>query len=313
MIIFLYGEDSYRIAQKLKELVSAYKAKNPSGLNFISLDFFENNTDDLMRSLASNSFIPEKKLIVVKNIFKTNPELLLEFLKSQKISLSEGIILVAISFGSSAFAKATADKKNELFKYLIKKPNLTERFEYLKPYEVKTWVRDSLRQSGVEIAGEALDFLILNCGHDSWRIDGEIKKLMDYKNTGVIMKSEVEKLIATSANYNVFELTDALANKNKKRALLALHKALDNGEKPSELLGMIAWQIRNLLRFKLNSSQVSGMKLHPFVLEKLKESVKLFSLEELNRITSKIINLDFAFKTSDMNEKTAFSLLIAEL
>lgn len=312
MIIFLYGEDSYRITRKLKELVSAYKTKNPSGLNFISLDFPENNSDDLKRNLISNSLIPEKKLIIVKNIFKADPALV-GFLKENNISSDQDIILVAISFDSSAFAKATADKKNELFKYLTKKPNLAERFEYLKPYEIKTWVRNSLRRSGIEIASEALDFLIVNCGFDPWRLDSEIKKLTDYKNKGVIIKSEVEKLVSTSTNYNVFELTDALANKNKKRALLALHRALDNSEKSNELLGLLAWQIRNLLRFKLNIEKPSGMKLHPFVLEKLKSSAKLFSLEELNRIMSKIIDLDLAFKTSDINEKTALSLLIAEL
>ncbi len=306
MIIFLYGQDSYRVTQKLKELVSAYKAKNPSGLNFISLDFPENNLDDLKGNLISNSLIPEKKLIVVKNIFKINHESLTDFLKEKNIDSDQNVILIAVGFGA-------ADNKNELFKYLTKKPNLAERFEYLKPYEIKNWVKNSLRRSGIEIAGEALDFLIVNYGSNLWRLDCEIKKLTDYKNKGVIIKSEVEKLVATSTNYNVFELTDALANKNKKRALLALHKALDNGEKSNELLGMLAWQIRNLLRFKLNPDRSSQMKLHPFVLEKLKGSAKLFSLEELNRIMSKIIDLDLAFKTSDINEKTALSLLISEL
>ncbi|MBI2635102.1 MAG: DNA polymerase III subunit delta [Parcubacteria group bacterium] len=318
MVIFLYGEDSYRIAQKLKELVSAYKAKNPSGLNFISLDFFENSPDDLMRNIISNSFIPEKKLIVVKNIFsakgetsplqggKADSALLTDFLKNSDIISDQNTILIALSFGKS-------DSKNELFKYLTKKPNLSERFENLKPYETKNWVRNSLRRSGIEIAGEALDFLVLSCGYDSWRLGGEIKKLTDYKNKGVILKSEIEKLVATSANYNVFELTDALASKNKKRALLALHKALDNGEKSNELLGLLAWQIRNLLRFKLGSGESAGTKLHPFVLGKLKESAKLFSLEELNRIMFGIISLDLAFKTSDVNEKTALSILVAEL
>ncbi len=116
-----------------------------------------------------------------------------------------------------------------------------------------------------------------------------------------------------SSNYNVFRLTDALAKKNKKKALEALYIALDNGEKPTELLGLLAWQIRNLLRFKSNPDKSSDLKLHPFVLEKIRESARFFSIDELNAILSKIIDLDLAFKTSDLNEKTALSLLIAEL
>ena len=41
MTIFLYGQDSYRIGQKLREIVAGYKAKNTSGLNLVSFDFPE--------------------------------------------------------------------------------------------------------------------------------------------------------------------------------------------------------------------------------------------------------------------------------
>jgi len=129
----------------------------------------------------------------------------------------------------------------------------------------------------------------------------------------VISKSQVEELTIFSADYKVFELTDALSKKNKKKAIEALYAALDNGEKSTELLGLLAWQIRNLLRFKSNPDKSSDLKLHPFVLEKIRESARFFSVDELNAILSKIIDLDLAFKTGSLNEKTALSLLIAEL
>jgi len=88
---------------------------------------------------------------------------------------------------------------------------------------------------------------------------------------------------------------------------------LDNNEKPTELLGLLAWQVRNLLRFKLNPDMSSELKLHPFVLGKIKESARLFSIGELRAILSKIINMDLIFKTGNIDEKTALSLLFAEL
>src|SRR3989338_1814000 len=109
MIIFLYGQDSYRIGQKLKEIVSGYKAKNPSGLNFVSLDFPENNLDDLTSIIISDSLIPEKKLIIVKNILEINPASLTDFLKKSDIGSDRNVILIAISFEAP-------DGKNELFK-----------------------------------------------------------------------------------------------------------------------------------------------------------------------------------------------------
>jgi len=69
MIIFLYGQDSYRINQKIKEIIKGYEAKNPSGLNLVKLDLAENRLEDFFESAKSSSLIPEKKLIILKNIF----------------------------------------------------------------------------------------------------------------------------------------------------------------------------------------------------------------------------------------------------
>ncbi len=305
MIIFLYGEDSYRINQKLNELINGYKIKNPSGLNLVNLDLAENRLEDFFESARSSSLIPEKKLIILKNIFGVDSEALLKFLKSHNLNKRDDVILLIIAFSDF--------DKNELFKYLIKKPNQAQNFKLLKASEVKSWAKQFSNSLGIDLTGEALDFLISNCGLDLWRLDCEIKKLADFEIKGVVSRSQVEELVVPSANYNIFRLTDALARKDKKKALEALYVALDNGEKPTELLGLLAWQIRNLLRFKSNPDKSSDLKLHPFVLEKIRESARFFSVDELNAILSKIIDLDLAFKTGSLNEKTALSLLIAEL
>jgi len=202
--------------------------------------------------------------------------------------------------------------KNKLFEYLTKKPNQFQNFKPLKDYEVKDWAKKFLNSFDIELTGEALSFLISNCGYDLWRIDSEIRKLADFKIKGVVSKSQVEELIISDREHNIFELTDALLRRNRKKALMALHKAIDNGEKPTELLGLLAWQVRNLLRLKTGAKPAS-LKLHPFVFGKLQESEKTFSMEELNAFLSKIIDLDLAFKTTDINTKTALSLLIASV
>jgi len=305
MIIFLYGKDSYRINQKIKEIIKGYEAKNPSGLNLINLDIAENRLEDFFESARAGLLIPEKRLIILKNAFKADSEALLKFLKSQNLSKRDDVILLIIAFSDF--------DKNELFEYLIKKPNQVQNFKPLKAYEVKSWAKQFSNSLGVDLTSEALDFLTLNCGLDLWRFDCEIRKLADFKVKGVVSRSQVEELAVPSTNYNIFRLTDALAKKNKKKALEALYIALDNGEKPTELLGLLAWQIRNILRFKSNPNKLSDLKLHPFVLEKIRESAGFFSVDELSAILSKIIDLDLAFKTGDLNEKTALSLLIAEL
>lgn len=310
MIIFLYGQDSYRIHQKLQEIVSGYKTKNPSGLSMAKIDFAENDLTDFYNAFISESLIPEKKLIILKNVFKADPDRLLEFLKSQKMAAADDVILVAISPDAAKKGKGSGLPEAKLFEYLIKKPNLSSAFEPLKQYEIKNWARRALEASGLAIAGDALDLLVLNCGDDLWKMDSEIKKLTCYKSKGVITRAEIEEMIVPGAEYNAFNLTDALAKKDKKRAVEALARSLQNGEEPVEILGLLAWQIRNLLRFKADPSKIS---LHPYVLQKTEAGAKLFSSAELAAMLKKISELDLALKTSDINEKTALSLFISEL
>lgn len=315
MIISLYGQDSYRIGQKLNELIRGYKAKNPSGFNLINLDLAENRPDDFFESMKSDSLIPEKKLIIVKNIEKSDPKKLSGFIKSRNLSDRDDVILVAVSFDDLS--------KNKPFDYLIKKPNQSQNFKLLNDYEVKEWIKNFSDQFEVEFTGEALNYLILNYGRDLRRLDNEIRKIASFsakgetspkdgKVKGVVSKSQVEELIILDREHSIFGLTDALLRKDKKRALLTLHEAIESGEKPTELLGLLAWQVRNLLKFKAGATPAS-LKLHPFVLGKLKESAKIFSMEELSAFLSKIIDLDLTFKTTDLNEKTALSLLISEM
>ena len=309
MIIFLYGENSYGISQKTNEIIKSYKAKNPSGFNLAMFDFAEDDPKCFFESVKANSLIPEKRLLILKNIFSADSEKILEFFRSKTGSSlaekSQDMIFLISHLG--------APNKNKLFEYLAKKPNQSQNFHTMKEYEIKSWIGDFSNSLGVDFTGEAVDFLTASCGADLWRLDSEIRKLADYKIKGVISKSQVEDLIMPGANYKMFELTDALAKKDKKRALEALYEALDNDEKPVELLGLLAWQIRNLLRFKLNPDKPSELKLHPFVLEKTKAAAKLFSIEELDAILSKIIDMDLTFKTSEADAKTALSLLISEI
>ena len=312
MIIFLYGEDSYGIRQKMKELIAGYRVKNPSGFNMASVDFSEDGTDRFFEAVKSESLIPEKKLIILKNIFKADAGAVLDFLKKMELARSPEVYLIAEAAGNFSGKGELAGEKKKLFDYLTAKPNLREHFKLLNAYEVKNWAKKYANYLGIEMAGDALDYLVLSCGADRWRLDGELKKMANFKIKGVISRAQAEELVIPSANANVFEITDALARKDKKRAAAALHRAIENGESPIEILGLLAWQIRNLLKYK-TSARPADLKLHPFVLGKLKEAAGFFTEAELAASLSKIMSLDLELKTGNVNEKAALALIIAEM
>ena len=83
MIIFLYGEDSYRSKRKLEEIILGYKKVHKSGLNLIYINAKEASFKDFYSNFRVSSMFAEKKLIVLNNVF-SNVKFQEEFLENIK-------------------------------------------------------------------------------------------------------------------------------------------------------------------------------------------------------------------------------------
>jgi len=90
MIIFLYGEDTYRMKEKLKEIIERYKKIHKTGLNLKYFDDFANFKDGIRQT----SMFKEKKLAIITDVF-ANSDFREKFYQNKKKFLSsEDIILI---------------------------------------------------------------------------------------------------------------------------------------------------------------------------------------------------------------------------
>lgn len=308
MIIFLYGKDTYRMKQKLKEIVAGYKSVRQSGLN---LRYFEGEEIliNFKDEIRQTSMFKEKKLAVLLNPFN-NAEFKQEFLEEAEAFLkSEDIIVI--------YQEELVNKSNTLFKFL-KKEAKTQEFKLLMGQKLNNWIKKEVEKYQAKIDLEALHLLIDYIGNDLWRMSNEIKKLASY--TKQIDTKCVKLLIRSKIETDIFKTIEAIAQKNKKRALDLLHKHLENGDSPLYLLSMINYQFRNLLIVKdlIEKSQpyyviLKKSGLHPFVVRKTYYSAQQFNLSELKDIYTKIFKIDREIKTGRIEPGTALDLLIAEI
>ena len=156
----------------------------------------------------------------------------------------------------------------------------------------------------------------------------EIKKLVAYKTghnqiTTVtklcpeIEREDVELLVKSKIEIDIFKTIDAIAAKNKKRALKLLKAHLEKGDSPLYLLSMINFQFRNLLIIKdlieKNLSPYSFTNLHPYVIKKSISLLGKFSFSELKKIYQKIFEVDLDIKTGKIEPEMALDLLITEI
>jgi DNA polymerase III subunit delta len=278
MLIFLYGQDTYRMQKKLNEIIESYKKAHKSGL---SLKYFteENfSLDAIANDAQMVSMFGEKKLIIFKNLLSiSGNEGLLDFLKKAKTS--EDINIVACEENK---IKAT----DPSLKFLKKNAKIQE-FVPLEGEKLKNWVKKEFSAYKVEVGPGIVEKLVNFVGNDLWQMSNEIKKLVSYKSSGKIEEKDVDLLVKPKIESDIFKTIDAIAQKNKRRALMLLKAHLEKGDNPLYLFSMINYQFRNLLVVKdliernrpyYTISKTSN--LHPFVVRKSYEQAGKFSFPE---------------------------------
>lgn len=313
MIIFLYGEDSYRSRQKLNQIKDKFKKADPSNINLTILDGEKIGFSNIKKAVQAVPFLAKKRLIIIENLLakknKTLQEELVNYIKEKKIPETTVIVF---------WERNSPDERTKLFK-LLKKQRAQE-FRLLSGYALSKWIEQEVKERGGKIERDALDKLAAYVGNDLWQMSNEIDKLITYKNKKSITPEDVELLVKAKLDTNIFNMIDAIGDKNKKRALKLLHDQIESGEHELYLLTMITYQFRNLLIVKdlieqgMNQYQIQReIRMHPFVVQKTFSQARNFSLDGLKKIYQKLLDTDIALKTSKIEPALALDLLVAKL
>lgn len=308
MIILIFGADSYRSVERLNDFIAAHKQKHQSGLNLMRFDSKSVNLEDLKNDIFGISMFKEKKLVIIDNIFG-NAKLKEAFMKEGERFQADENVLVFYEIGNIA-------AKDKFLAYLNEIGAKVEAFSELTLSKVKIWAEKEVEKNKIKISGVALEQLGDYIGSDLWQMSNEIKKLANYARANgkmEITEDDVKKIVVPDLELNIFDTIDAIAAKDKKKAINLFKEHLRQGAEVPYLFSMVAWQIKNIIIAKTFSGSYGGSGLSPFVLRKAGYQAKNFSLEDLKRIYAKIIELDAALKVGKVFPETALDLLILEI
>ncbi len=306
MLIFLYGQDTYRSREELRMITKKQEKASLNWFDFVRIDAKDNEVEifeKIRQSVNTISMFNEKKLVIIENIFLALQDIqknILEFLKNKSIEKDKDITLV--------FWTETIEERSELFKFLKTKAEC-KAFDLLKRVQLKNWIKNYISEREGEVEQRALDKLIEYIGSDLWRMANEINKLLNYSKT--IKLEDIELLVKPEIDLNIFEMVDALGQKNKTRVLNLFNQHLEKGDDEFYLLSMFVYQIRNLLRIK--STPLAKLDLHPFVIRKTQYQAKNFTFEELKKIYYQLMTIDLEAKTGKSDIMTALELFLTNI
>jgi len=331
MIIFLYGPDTFRSRQKLKELKNKFIAEiDKAGLNITNLNGEDLDVAEFERSTSAMPFLAKKRLVIIENLIAKNKgqkiqKEILEILA--KNHLDDTILifwegdLEAGKTKKPARSKTTTRRSQLLFDRL-KKEKYCQCFPLLDLPEVKKWLAGEVKNRDGKIDSDAAALLTDFVGNDLWQLNSEVDKLLAANRGGKITAEGVQLLVKTKLDDDIFRLTDALGQKNRSLALKLIADQLQSGTGPTELLSKIIWQFKNLLLVKsfmekngagYNDSRLNyQLGLHPFVIKKTLAQAKHHDLKNLKSVYRQLLNIDYKIKTSATNPEVLFDLLVVK-
>ena len=151
--------------------------------------------------------------------------------------------------------------------------------------------------------------------------EDEIDKLLAYTGERkTITDDDVKNVGSITSKSIIFNLTDAIVDKNMAASLRLLNELITLKEPIPKIIFMIARQFRQLLQVKIlvengvSSREIaSKLSLHPFIADKLRKTSSNFTLEQLKESIEELYECDKAIKTGQMKDKIAVELLIEKL
>jgi hypothetical protein len=118
--------------------------------------------------------------------------------------------------------------------------------------------------------------------------DGVLKKDKDiFEKIGAQVKEFTKEEKKEEKKFNSFALADFLGEKNKKNIWLTFREAMENGESPESIHGILFWQVKNLALLK--AGDTNGMS--SYVARKNEVFARLWTEREIQNLASQLTKI----------------------
>jgi DNA polymerase III subunit delta len=324
IIYIFHGEDEFTITQRIAELSAKLGDATMREMNTSHLDGTVDSLDDLVSAVSPMPFLAERRLVILTNptAYGSNPTVRDKFIHIlEKVPASTALVLVEYH-PLTAKDDLKKDKKNWLEAWGEKS---SERayirfFDLPRGPEMVSWVQKQAKEMGGQFTSQAANQLVSLLGEDTRLADQEIRKLLTYVNfKRAVEVDDVETLTAAVREGDIFAMVDALGNRDGHNALGILHQLLDEQDALA-IWGMMIRQFRLLLlaRDSLDRGENEEgvryeLKIHPYVAKKLVSQARHFSLPALETIYLRLLEVDLAMKTSEMEADVSLETLVTSL
>jgi DNA polymerase-3 subunit delta len=324
VIYILHGDDEFAIAEFIAAMEDKMGDPTTAEMNITRLDGNSFTIESLVTATHAMPFLTRRRLVTLTNpLGRMNTPSFREKFTSmlERIPASTALVL-AINRPLLSQKEKRDGVKHWLQKWAEGQDErvLFREFTTLRGAQMTRWIQDKAVELGGEFSYQAAGLLASLVDENPRLATQEIQKLLAYVNySRPVDVDEVERLTPYTGAGNVFDMVDALGNRNGQLAIKILHRLLEE-EEPSRLFGMIVRQFRLLIMTRelfdagYREAEIARQLQTPlFVVRKLIPQTRHFSLKTLEDIFRQLLDVDEAIKTSQIDSVVALDTLITKL
>lgn len=307
-VYLLFGEEDYLKKQYKNRLT---KAMLPDG-DTMNYAYYEGKgipVAEIIDLAETMPFFAERRLIVIENsnFFKNATPELADYIKGMPET------------ACFLFVENEVDKRGKLYKAVKDKGRIVE----LGRQDEKTlvmWLAGQMKREGKRVQESTLKYLLSKSGTDMENLEKELEKLFCYTiDREEVFAEDVDAICTEQITNKIFEMVEAVANKQQKKALDYYYDLLALKEPPMRILYLLTRQFKLLLEVQALVKRGYGKKqvaetagIHPFVAGKYMEQCRNFKREELRAIMEEAAELEESVKTGRLNDTMSVEIFIVK-
>ncbi len=316
-IYCLHGAERFLVDRCLDALKAAALGAEGSGKGAaaaFNLDAFDVKESGLRPVLAAARTLPmfaKRRLVLGRGV---------DACKGEEL---EPLVAYAADPNPSTCLVLVAEKVDGRLKAFaaLKKAGYLHEFPRLRDREVAAWVGREAAARKIGLDPEAASALADAAGPDLGRLVIALEQLALFAGPGArITRKEVEALVPESRERGVFELTKAIGDGDRDRALALVASMLRNREPPLRIQFMLLRQIRQIWRAKELAAAgaprgeiAARVGISPYFLDDVLAPARRMSTAALERSYRRLYEADRSLKSSRIDPELLLTRLVRNL
>ncbi|MBQ7408377.1 MAG: DNA polymerase III subunit delta [Clostridia bacterium] len=304
-VYLIEGEDAYLREGAVKILQN--RCLSAPDLNFSVFEgsYARQNPEEIVEILMQYPFMSEKRVVLLRDYNPTATDLKNKTLSAYFSNPSQTSLLI-IANGNAC-------------EPLKKMPNVTVvDCGKADMAVVVRYIQVTLKRENLIITTKNAQLLADYCRLEMTKVSGEVEKLISYcHGAGEVLEEDIEALVTKESDYQIYELTEKVAQKKNGEAYIILTDMLSRSNDHQKLFTSLYYHFRRLFFCSMSGKTpavlAKELGVKEYAVKKSIEQSKKFTPKRLKEINDMFCKYDGDFKSGRISVSQALTLCMGKI